>query len=241
MPLSQRGRSVRTRPAAGCLPRSQATRGYRIFESGTTSAAAFARRGGDAAEASKDWGPGGKENEHSSGLHLIAARLPCQGRPKSGPLTPVEKWTTLSSVGGACWVCRGAEPGGRGGAVNRASRRSRGRRWGVLRPAERGARRPAGRARGHSWAWSGVFGPGGRKRGVQSRSVALGGRAATHRSGDFGRFGGWRAAEVLVLEPVGVALEVEDLGVVDEPVDHGGGDDVVAEGFAPARGTACSR
>jgi hypothetical protein len=33
------------------------------------------------------------------------------------------------------------------------------------------------------------------------------------------------------LEPVGVALEGDDLGVVDEPVDQGGGD-VVAEDFA---------
>src|SRR5262245_58808366 len=34
--------------------------------------------------------------------------------------------------------------------------------------------------------------------------------------------------------PVGVAGEGEDLGVVDEPVDHGGGYDVVGEGLAPA-------
>jgi len=33
---------------------------------------------------------------------------------------------------------------------------------------------------------------------------------------------------------VGVAGEGEDLGVVDEPVDHRGGDNVVGEGFAPA-------
>ena len=29
-------------------------------------------------------------------------------------------------------------------------------------------------------------------------------------------------------------MEGDDFGVVDEPVDHGGGDDVVAEDFAPA-------
>lgn len=40
------------------------------------------------------------------------------------------------------------------------------------------------------------------------------------------------AAEVLVLEPVGVAAQVDDLGVVDEAVDHRGGDDVVAEDLA---------
>jgi hypothetical protein len=42
------------------------------------------------------------------------------------------------------------------------------------------------------------------------------------------------AAEVSVFEPVGVAAEGDDFGVVDESVDHGGGDDVVAEDFAPA-------
>jgi hypothetical protein len=33
---------------------------------------------------------------------------------------------------------------------------------------------------------------------------------------------------------VGVAVEGEDFGVVDESVDHGCGDDVVGEGFAPS-------
>jgi hypothetical protein len=42
------------------------------------------------------------------------------------------------------------------------------------------------------------------------------------------------AAEVAVLEAVAVALEGDDFGVVDEPVDHGGGDDLVAEDLAPA-------
>ena len=32
-----------------------------------------------------------------------------------------------------------------------------------------------------------------------------------------------------------------DLGVVDESVDHRGGDDVVAEDLAPAARTACWR
>jgi len=41
-------------------------------------------------------------------------------------------------------------------------------------------------------------------------------------------------AEVFVLEPVAVALEGEDLGVVDEAVDHRCGDDLVAEDLAPA-------
>jgi hypothetical protein len=41
------------------------------------------------------------------------------------------------------------------------------------------------------------------------------------------------AAEVSVFEPVGVAFEGDDFGVVDEPVDHGGGGYVVTEGLAP--------
>src|SRR6476661_8169825 len=43
----------------------------------------------------------------------------------------------------------------------------------------------------------------------------------------------WDAAEDAVLEPVGVAVEVDDVGVVDKPVDHRGGHDVVAEHLAP--------
>jgi hypothetical protein len=39
--------------------------------------------------------------------------------------------------------------------------------------------------------------------------------------------------EVLVAEPVGVALEGEDFGVVDEPVDHRHRGHLVAEGLAP--------
>jgi hypothetical protein len=42
-------------------------------------------------------------------------------------------------------------------------------------------------------------------------------------------YGGGNAAEVAVLEAVGVAFEVDDVGVVDEAVDHRGGHDVVAE------------
>jgi hypothetical protein len=42
------------------------------------------------------------------------------------------------------------------------------------------------------------------------------------------------AAEVSVLEPVAVSFQGDDVGVVDEAVDHGGGDGVVAEYLAPA-------
>jgi hypothetical protein len=46
---------------------------------------------------------------------------------------------------------------------------------------------------------------------------------------------GRQAGEIAVFEAVAVAFEREDLGVVDEAVDHGGGDDVVAEDLAPRR------
>lgn len=45
---------------------------------------------------------------------------------------------------------------------------------------------------------------------------------------------GW-AAEVLVAYAVAVALQREDLGVVDETVDHRCGDDLVAEDLPPGR------
>jgi hypothetical protein len=45
---------------------------------------------------------------------------------------------------------------------------------------------------------------------------------------------GGDAAEVSVLEPVAVAFEGDDFGVVHKPVDHRGGDHVVAEDLAPA-------
>src|SRR3954447_22676739 len=43
------------------------------------------------------------------------------------------------------------------------------------------------------------------------------------------------SGEVAVFEAVGVAFEGEDLGVVDEPVDHRGGGDLVAEDLTPGR------
>jgi hypothetical protein len=46
--------------------------------------------------------------------------------------------------------------------------------------------------------------------------------------------GRWGAAEVAVFESVAVSFEGDDFGVVHEPVDHGCGNDVVAEDFAPA-------
>jgi hypothetical protein len=53
----------------------------------------------------------------------------------------------------------------------------------------------------------------------------------------FALAGGWASAEVAVAEAVAVALEAEDFGVMDEPVDHRGGDDLVAEDLAqPEKG-----
>ena len=46
--------------------------------------------------------------------------------------------------------------------------------------------------------------------------------------------GGGDAPEVSVLESVAVAFEGDDLGVVHEAVDHGGGDHVVAEDLSPS-------
>src|SRR5580693_6073323 len=42
------------------------------------------------------------------------------------------------------------------------------------------------------------------------------------------------AAQIAVFEPVAVSFQGDDVGVVDEAVDHGGGDGVVAEDLAPA-------
>ena len=46
-------------------------------------------------------------------------------------------------------------------------------------------------------------------------------------------FDGGGSGEVAVFEAVAVAFEGEDFGVVDEPVDHRGGGDLVAEDLAP--------
>jgi hypothetical protein len=42
-----------------------------------------------------------------------------------------------------------------------------------------------------------------------------------------------RPPEVAVFESVAVAADGDDFGVVDEAVDHGGGDGVIAEDSAP--------
>src|SRR5688572_24634314 len=96
--------------------------------------------------------------------------------------------------------------------------------WSELPPARSGGA-------GSFWAFSEG---GARDRRVVRRSEALGEPGAGDWSGRFGGLG--RAgAEVVVLEAVGIALEREDLGVVDESVDHRSGGGVVAEDFAPGR------
>ena len=57
------------------------------------------------------------------------------------------------------------------------------------------------------------------------RSGAGGGRSVDRR----------RPAEVLVAQPEAVALEAEDLGVMNEPVDHRRGGHLVTEDLAPSR------
>jgi len=46
--------------------------------------------------------------------------------------------------------------------------------------------------------------------------------------------GRWDSAWFAVSEPVAVAGEGDDLGVVNEAVAHGGGGEVVADDLAPA-------
>ena len=62
--------------------------------------------------------------------------------------------------------------------------------------------------------------------GACRRSAALGEGGVGDWSAGFGRLSAGGAGEVAVFEAVAVALEREDLGVVDEAVDHRGGDDV---------------
>src|ERR1700723_1824656 len=57
--------------------------------------------------------------------------------------------------------------------------------------------------------------------------------AGAPSGGSVGGLLGGAASEVAVLEAVAVALEGEDLGVVDESVDHRDSDGVVAEDLAP--------
>src|SRR5690348_13139349 len=71
----------------------------------------------------------------------------------------------------------------------------------------------------------------GRPEASRIGSVSAG-RSEASRIG--GAVGVWDAAEVASFKPVAVAFEVDDLSVVDETIDHGRRDGVVAEDFTPA-------
>src|SRR5579863_485297 len=79
-------------------------------------------------------------------------------------------------------------------------------------------------------------GRGRRRSGRRCRRRCAAGRGSWVRSWVFSVVvaGGGDAAQVAVLEPVAVSFEADDLRVVDEAVDHRGGDYVVAEDLAPA-------
>lgn len=62
--------------------------------------------------------------------------------------------------------------------------------------------------------------------------VALSPSAGGRGSAEVGGAGG-AGVEVFASEPVAVAFEGEDLGVVDQPVDHRGGGHVVTEDLPP--------
>src|SRR5262249_24802472 len=83
-----------------------------------------------------------------------------------------------------------------------------------------------------------VSAPAGWDRRVERRSGGLRAVGAAGCLPGFGVSGGWAAAEVAVAEAVAVALEAEDFGVVDEPVDHGGGGGRGARDSRRARGRA---
>jgi hypothetical protein len=65
------------------------------------------------------------------------------------------------------------------------------------------------------------------------RSAALGCAPEGLGSADFGVFDGDAGVELFAAQPVAVTFEAEDLGMVDETVDHRGGGHVVAEDVAP--------
>ena len=77
--------------------------------------------------------------------------------------------------------------------------------------------------------------PGGpdRHRRVVRRSAALDAGAEGDRSAGFAALAAGSGSEVAVFESVGVAFERDELGVMDEPVDHRDGGGVIAEDLAP--------
>src|SRR5665811_1326717 len=75
----------------------------------------------------------------------------------------------------------------------------------------------------------------GQDRRVVSRSVALGEGAEGYRSAGLDALAAGAGSEVTILEAVGIAFEAEDLGVMDQPVDHRGRCHVVTEDLTPRR------
>src|SRR5215216_3954931 len=128
----------------------------------------------------------------------------CQGRSKSGPAAPVEKCPILAA-GGSLWQ---ATVDAEAESVGRG--RSGDGRFNSVRHLPPGIPAPVNAVCGPSPRW-----PEG------------------DRSGDFDALCGHPGVEVFAAEAVTVALEREDLAVVDEPVDHRGGGHVVAEDLAP--------
>jgi hypothetical protein len=99
----------------------------------------------------------------------------------------------------------------------------------VVAQAEPVGRGVSGDGRFNRSRWGGS----GSNRRVVRRCAAFGEVAEGDGSADFGGFGADPRVEVLAAQPIAVAFEAEDLGVVDEPVDHRGGGHVVAEDFPP--------
>ena len=77
--------------------------------------------------------------------------------------------------------------------------------------------------------------PGGAvgERRVVSRSAALGEGAEGDRSPGFGVPAAGAGSEVAVFEPVGIAFERDQLGVMDQSVDHRDRGGVITEDLTP--------
>src|SRR3954447_635266 len=153
----------------------------------------------------------------------------CQRRVNLDPLATAENGPPR----GWGWLVIGR--GHRGAGVGWSRRRLPGD--GGKRPGgRRDCRSVAGCRRGAGW-WNRPATPvtiwrsqTGQTKPVRASPAGVGGKASRIR----GVRSGGDAAEVAVFEPVAVAFEIENFGVLHEPVDHGGGDDLVAEHLAPA-------
>jgi hypothetical protein len=89
-------------------------------------------------------GARGSRPPDSPYANLASSAVVCQGRLKSGPLAPVEKWPTCAGLDGDSDLRREAEPVGRGRggdgrfkSVSRGGSVMIGALCGVLRPSAR--------------------------------------------------------------------------------------------------------